>query len=224
MTPTYDEQLHPLSRRIFHWIMALSMLIMIGSGWRIYNASPIFGFTFPEWITLGGDPELSLVRHGDPGVASAIAWHFAAMWLLAASYLLFVLWGFVTGHFRRDYLPVGPRSFMTDLVAAARFRLVHRLGEYNAVQKAAYLGVLAGIAVMILSGLAIWKPVQTWPLEVLFGGFQGARIVHFLVMTGIVLFLIVHIALTLLVPRTLLAMVVGRATEPRHDPVLEDAR
>jgi thiosulfate reductase cytochrome b subunit len=224
MTLIYDEQLHPLSRRIFHWIMALSTLVMIGSGWRIYNASPIFGFTFPEWITLGGDPDLSLARHGDPGVASAIAWHFAAMWLLAASYLLFVLWGFVTGHFRRDYLPVGPRSFTTDLVAAVRFRLVHRLGEYNAVQKAAYLGVLAGVAVMILSGLAIWKPVQTWPLELLFGGFEGARIVHFLVMTGIVLFLIVHIALTLLVPRTLLAMVVGRATEPRHDPVLEDAR
>ena len=80
MTPIYDEQRHPLSRRILHWVMALSILIMIGSGWRIYNASPIFAFlTFPEWATLGGDGEASLARHGDPGVATAIAWHFAAM-------------------------------------------------------------------------------------------------------------------------------------------------
>ena len=125
--------------------MALSILIMIGSGWRIYNASPIFDFlTFPEWVTLGGDVEASLARHGDPGVATAIAWHFAAMWLLAVSYLLFLMWGALSGHFRRDFLPVGPRSVVRDMIAALRFRLEHRLGEYNAVQKAAYWGALAG--------------------------------------------------------------------------------
>jgi thiosulfate reductase cytochrome b subunit len=77
---------------------------------------------------------------------------------------------------------------------------------------------------MILSGTAIWKPVQSYPLELLFGGFQGARLVHFLMMAGIVLFLIVHVVLTLLVPRTLLAMVVGRATAPGHAAAPEDAR
>ena len=224
MTQLYDEQKHPLTRRIFHWVMALSILAMIGSGWRIYNASPIFPFTFPEWITLGGDVQTSLARHGDPGVASAIAWHFAAMWTLVVSYLLFVLAGIVTGHFRRDFLPVGPVSIMRDFVSAATFRLEHRLGEYNAVQKAAYLGVLTLVAIMILSGIAIWKPVQTYPLELLFGGFQGARLVHFIVMVGIVLFILVHVGLTLIVPRTLLAMVVGRATEPRHIVTVEDAR
>ena len=123
-------------------------------------------------------------------------------------------------------LPAGRSALpsMRDMVAALRFRLEHRLGEYNAVQKAAYWGVLAAVAVMILSGIAIWKPVQTYPLELLFGGFQGARVVHFLVMAGIVLFLVVHVALTLLVPRTLLAMVVGRATELRHAVTSEDAR
>jgi thiosulfate reductase cytochrome b subunit len=224
MTPVRDEQFHPLSRRILHWVMALSILIMIGSGWRIYNASPIFGFRFPEWITLGGDVQASLARHGDPGVASAIAWHFAAMWTLAIAYILFLLWGIVSGHFRRDFLPVTPRSILRDMIAALRFRLEHRLGQYNAVQKMAYWGVLAAVAVMILSGTAIWKPVQSYPLELLFGGFQGARIVHFLVMAGIVFFLLVHVALTLLVPRTLLAMVVGRATELRHSVASEDAR
>lgn len=224
MTQLYDEQKHPLTRRIFHWVLALSILAMIGSGWRIYNASPIFPFTFPEWITLGGDVQTSLARHGDPGVASAIAWHFAAMWTLVVSYLLFLLAGFVTGHFRRDFLPVGPVSIMRDFVAAATLRLGHRLGEYNAVQKATYLGVLTLVAVMILSGIAIWKPVQTYPLELPFGGFQGARLVHFIVMVGIVLFILVHVGLTLIVPRTLLAMVVGRATEPRHIVTSEDAR
>ena len=224
MTPIRDEQIHPLSRRILHWVMALSILVMIGSGWRIYNASPIFDFTFPEWITLGGDVDASLARHGDPGVASAIAWHFAAMWTLAIAYILFLLWGIVSGHFRRDFLPVGPRSVMRDMMAALRFRLEHRLGEYNAVQKLAYWAVLAAVAVMLLSGIAIWKPVQTYPLELLFGGFQGARIVHFLVMAGIVFFLLIHVGLTLLVPRTLLAMVAGRATELRQPVIPEDAR
>jgi thiosulfate reductase cytochrome b subunit len=212
--PALEVQKHGIVVRIAHWLMALSILIMIGSGWRIYNASPILPFRFPEWITLGGDVDTALARHNDPGVASAIAWHFAGMWVLFCGYLLFVLWGALSGHFWRDYLPVTPRSFWHDFVAAARFRLPHHLGEYNAVQKVFYWGVLLVVTVMIVSGIAIWKPVQTWPLEVLFGGFQGARIIHFLAMIGIVLFLVVHVALVVLVPRTLLAMVLGRATAP----------
>jgi thiosulfate reductase cytochrome b subunit len=214
--PGLEVQQHGIVVRIAHWLMALSILIMIGSGWRIYNASPILPFRFPVWLTLGGDVDTALARHNDPGVASAIAWHFAGMWVLVGSYLLFVLWGALSGHFWRDFLPVTPRSFWRDFVAAARFRLPHRLGEYNAVQKVFYWGVLLAVTVMIVSGIAIWKPVQTYPLEVLFGGFQGARLVHFLAMIGIVLFLVVHVALVVLVPRTLLAMVLGKATAPAH--------
>ena len=224
MTPIRDEQLHPLSRRILHWVMALSILIMIGSGWRIYNASPIFAFlTFPEWATLGGDGEASLARHGDPGVATAIAWHFAAMWTLFVAYVLFVVWGIDEQDRPGFLMSLGPTAVVRDMIAALRFRLEHRLGQYNAVQKAAYWGALVAVAVMILSGIAIWKPVQTYPLELLFGGFQGARVMHVLVMAGIVLFLVVHVTLTLLVPRTLLAMVVGRPTELRHTVTSEHA-
>jgi thiosulfate reductase cytochrome b subunit len=203
-------QKHALVVRVAHWLQALAILIMIGSGWRIYNASPIFPFRFPIWATLGGDVQTSLAWHGDPGVATAIAWHFAGMWLLLAGFLLFVLWGLFSGHFRRDFLPLSPRSFWRDFTAALRFRLAHRLGEYNAVQKLFYWCVIAGILVMIASGLAIWKPVQTYPLELLFGGFQGARLVHFLVMSGIVLFLAAHLTLVALVPSTLVAMIFGR--------------
>ena len=212
--PERDVQQHALPLRIAHWLMALSILIMLGSGWRIYNASPILPFTFPEAITLGGDVALSLARHNDPGVATAIAWHFAAMWLLVASFALYVGWGILSGHFKRDFLPVGPRVFWHDFIAAARFRLQHRLGSYNGVQKLFYWCVLLAVTAMILSGLAIWKPVQLYPLELLFGGFQGARLVHFLFMAALTLFLLVHITLVVLVPKTFVAMVLGRASAP----------
>nr|WP_294523352.1 cytochrome b/b6 domain-containing protein [uncultured Rhodopila sp.] len=127
-----------------------------------------------------------------------------------------VLWNTITGHFRRDFLPIGPRLFWRDFVAAATFRLQHRLGEYNVVQRVAYWGALGSVAMMLLSGIAIWKPVQTYPLEVLFGGFQGARIVHFVFMTAIVLFIAIHVALVILVPKTFVAMTLGRATAVPH--------
>jgi thiosulfate reductase cytochrome b subunit len=214
--PGLEMQTHPLVARLTHWLMALAVLVLIGSGWRIYNASPIFGFRFPDALTLGGDVEASLALHNDPGVASAIAWHFAAMWLLAASYLGFVAWNLLSGHFRRDFLPVGPVLFWRDLSAALRFRLAHRLGEYNAVQRVAYWGVLFAVAMMLLSGITIWKPVQSYPLEVLFGGFQGARLVHFIFMTAIALFIVIHVALVILVPKTFVAMTWGRATARPH--------
>lgn len=221
MTDPRDIQRHPIAVRLSHWLMALSVLILIGSGWRIYNADPIFDFNFPQWFTLGGDEALTLPRNNDPGVANALAWHFAGMWVLAGSYLLFLLWGIVSGHFRRDFLPVGPKSFLRDFIAAARFKLEHRLGQYNAVQKVFYWGVLALVALMLISGAAIWKPVQTYPLEVLFGGFQGARIVHFLGMAGIAAFVAVHVALVVLVPKTFVAMVLGKASTPAPTPHAE---
>jgi thiosulfate reductase cytochrome b subunit len=219
--PELEVQSHSIVVRLAHWLMALAILVLIGSGWRIYNSSPIFDFTFPEAYTLGGDVGAALARHNDPGVATAIAWHFAAMWILLVSYLTFVLWGAVSGHFRRDFLPVYPRQVWRDFIAALRFRLPHQLGHYNAVQKLLYWAVLLGVVLMIASGLAIWKPVQTWPLEVLFGGFQGARTVHFLVMAGIVLFLVIHLALVILVPKTLIAMIAGRATARPHPTAME---
>ena len=207
-----EVQTHPLVARITHWSMVVAIIILIGSGWRIYNASPIFDFTFPEWATFGGDIEQALALHNDPGVASAIAWHFAAMWLLAISYFGFMIWNAVTGHFWRDFLPIGPASFMRDFIAAATFKLQHRLGEYNVVQRVAYWGALFAVAMMLLSGVAIWKPVQTYPLETFFGGFQGARIVHFLFMAAICAFIVIHVALVILVPKTFVAMTLGKAT------------
>jgi thiosulfate reductase cytochrome b subunit len=194
---------HPAIIRLTHWVNAAAMIVMVMSGWQIYNASPIFDFKFPAWMTLGG------------WLAGAIAWHFAAMWVLAVNLLVYLVYGVVSGHFRRDLVPITPAGVWRDLKAALAFRLPHALGRYNAVQKLLYAGVIALIILAVLSGLAIWKPVQLQELTWLMGGFDTARIVHFLAMAGIVGFFIVHIMLVIIVPRTLSAMITGGALEER---------
>jgi thiosulfate reductase cytochrome b subunit len=216
--PARTAPLHPLSRRIMHWVNALAILVMIGSGWRIYDYYPALSidFGFPYYLTLGGDLSLSEALNNEDGLANALAWHFGAMWVLVLNLLAYLVVGFASGHFRRDFLPITPRSFLRDFVAALTFRLRHRLGEYNAVQKLLYWGVLGAIVVTILSGLSIWKPAQLKELTWLFGGYEFARVVHFFGMAAIVGFLIVHIALTILVPKTLVAMLLGRASDGGH--------
>ena len=203
--------LHPFVVRITHWLNAVAILVMIGSGWRIYNQEPLFGFTFPVWMTLGGQPEISQHWHNEEGLAGALQWHFAAMWLLFVSLVGYLVYGLISGHFRRSLLPVRPQEVMRDLLAASRGRLAHNVGERNAVQKAMYIGVLGVIALVVLSGLSIWKPVQFQELTAVFGGYDVARYVHFFSMAAIVLFLAVHLSLTLLVPKVLPPMITGRA-------------
>jgi len=191
--------IHPRWVRICHWINALVILVMIGSGWQIYNASPLFGFVFPREIALGN------------WLAGALLWHFAAMWVLVINGVIYVTLGIVTGRFRRKLYPIRPSEVVADLKAAATFKLSHDdLSHYNAVQKLLYTGVILAGVVIVLSGLSIWKPVQFQELTALFGGYDAARYVHFLAMAAIVGFLIVHIALALIVPKSLRAMITGR--------------
>jgi thiosulfate reductase cytochrome b subunit len=196
---TAPSVIHPLYVRITHWINAVAMLVMIGSGWQIYNASPLFWFTFPRSMTIGG------------WLAGALLWHFAAMWLLMLNGLVYVTLGFATGRFRRKLLPIRMGEVVRDLRAAMTGRLNHDdLGLYNAVQKALYAGVLlAGVAI-VASGLALWKPVQLRELATLFGGYEGTRLVHFFAMAAIVAFVVVHVVMAFLVPRSLRAMIKGR--------------
>jgi thiosulfate reductase cytochrome b subunit len=193
------HNVHSRYVRIAHWINALATLVMVGSGWQIYNASPLFGFTFPNAITLGG------------WLAGGLLWHFAAMWLLLINGAVYVAIGLVTGHFQQKFLPIRPAEVVRDLCAAITGRLSHAdLGRYNAVQKLIYTGVLLTGVVIIASGFALWKPVQLRELAALFGGYDGARLVHFFAMSAIVLFLLVHVAMALLVPKSLRAMIRGR--------------
>ena len=190
-------RVHPLVVRVTHWVNVLAMLIMLASGWRIYNASPLFEFKFPAWLTLGG------------WLAGALQWHFAAMWLLAVNGLVYLIYGIFSRHFSASFLPLTPRAVWHELKNALRGRISHELGVYNAVQRAAYLGVICVIVVLVLSGLAIWKPVQFQELAALMGGYEGARLVHFFAMALAVLFVLVHVAMVMLVPRTFLPMLTG---------------
>lgn len=190
--------IHPLAVRATHWINVFAMACMLMSGWAIYNASPLFGFRFPAWATVGG------------WLGGSLAWHFAAMWLLVANGLLYVAYGVASGHFRRHLLPVHPAAVMHDLKLAVRLKLPHETGSYNAVQRMSYVGVLSLGLLVVASGLSIWKPVQFEGLVALFGGFDFARYVHFVAMAGIAAFVIVHLMLVMIVPKTLLPMFTGR--------------
>jgi thiosulfate reductase cytochrome b subunit len=191
--------IHPLWVRLTHWVNAIAMLLMIGSGWEIYNASPLFPFVFPHAITLGG------------WLAGALLWHFAAMWLLAVNGLVYVVLGIVSGRFRRKLIPIRTGEVLADAKAALTGTLAHDdLAVYNAVQKLLYLGIILVGVVIVLSGLAIWKPVQLQELTALFGGYDAARYVHFFAMAAIVGFLVVHIVMSFLVPKSLRAMIIGR--------------
>jgi thiosulfate reductase cytochrome b subunit len=192
--------LQPLWLRITHWLNALAIVVMVTSGWQIYNASPIFKpFTFPSSITLGG------------WLGGALQWHFAAMWLLVANFIVYAVMNVVTGRFRRRMFPLSIRSVVNDALAAVRGKLGHDdLTHYNAVQKLAYLAVIVDIVVIILSGLVVWKSVQFPFLRTLMGGYDNARVVHFFGMSFLVAFVVLHVVMVALVPRSLVLMIRGR--------------
>lgn len=191
--------IQPAWVRIVHWINAVAMILMIMSGWQIYNASPLFNFTFSRSITLGG------------WLGGALMWHFAAMWLLMVNGLVYVTLGLVTGRFRKKLLPITVDGVVGDTKAALTGKLSHAdLSVYNSVQRLLYLGIIVVGVLIVLSGLAIWKPVQLQWLTALFGGYEAGRYVHFFCMAAIVGFLVIHVVLALLVPKSLRAMIIGR--------------
>jgi thiosulfate reductase cytochrome b subunit len=197
-------KVHPFVVRVTHWINVLAVLLMITSGWQIYNASPLFPFIFPDAVTLGG------------WLAGALQWHFAAMWLLVLNGLVYVVYGLVSGHFRRKLLPLSPREVLHDVRDALCGKLAHDdLSVYNAAQRAAYLALIFFLAVLVLSGLAIWKPVQLYWLAALMGDYEGARLMHFFAMAAVVFIVVVHVIMVLLVPRTFPTMISGRARRAR---------
>ncbi len=193
------KAIQPAWVRTMHWINAVAIILMIMSGWQIYNASPLFNFTFSRSITLGG------------WLAGALLWHFAAMWLLMVNGLAYLILGFATGRFKRKLLPITPGGVIADTRAALTGKLSHDdLSKYNQVQKLLYAGIIVVGVLIVLSGLSIWKPVQLQWLTALFGGYDVARYVHFICMSAICAFLVIHVALAVLVPKSLRAMIIGR--------------
>jgi thiosulfate reductase cytochrome b subunit len=197
--PQRLRRMHPLAVRIMHWTNAFAMVIMIGSGWKIYNDEVLFGWLhFPEAITIGGEAQ------------GALQWHFLGMWIFTLNLICYIVYGLVSGRFWRKLLPIWPSQVIGDIRAALRFKLSHDdITKYNAVQRVLYVGIILVLIVQVISGLAIWKPVQFQELTALFYDFQGARLAHFICMALIVGFLLVHVLLALAVPKTLAAMISG---------------
>jgi len=195
-----SQTIQPIWVRLTHWLNALAVVLMLMSGWRIYDASPVIkGFVIPTGITLGG------------WLGGALQWHFAAMWLLFFNGLFYLGMNISTGRIRTKFFPLSPLAILHDLGEALKGHLSHAdSSKYNAVQKFAYLFAMLDITVLILSGLAIWKSVQFYILRDLFGGYDFARIVHFSAMSLIAIFIVVHLVMVTLVPRSLLTMIRGR--------------
>ncbi len=203
-----QQQLHPLAVRIMHWVNAAAMIVLIMSGWAIYNDEVILGWMhFPAWITAGSGPE------------GALQWHFLAMWILAANGIAYLVYGFRTGRFRRKLLPIRIPEIVAEMRKALALQLAHDdITRYNAVQRVLYIGVIGVVILQVISGLVIWKPVQFSELAFLFYDFQTARLAHFLGMVAIVGFLAVHVTLALIVPKTLVAMITGGPRVPQAAP------
>ena len=193
------RRLHPLAIRVMHWINAIVMLVMITSGWGIYDDDVVIrGLHFSGFLRLGD------------WAAWSLNWHFAGMWFFVLNGLAYLIYGFASGRLRERMLPIRPAELVQTVVDTVHFKIAHEdIAVYNAVQKLLYIVViLAGIS-QVVTGLAIWKPIQFSGLVSLLGDFQSARIIHFAGMTVIVGFLLVHVLLSLLVPRTLWAMLTG---------------
>ena len=199
--PTPDRTpIHPVWMRITHWLNALAVLVLVTSGWRIYDAAPFFPFEIPKSLTLGG------------WLGGALQWHFAAMWLLAANGLVYLALNIASRRLFRKFFPLSVRGIWHDALAALRGRLSHAdPRHYNSVQRAAYLFVMLDIVLLVLSGLVLWKSVQFAVLRDLLGGYEFARRIHFFAMAALVGFVAVHLVMVALVPRTLLTMLSGRA-------------
>ena len=191
--------IHPAWLRLTHWLNAVAVVLLAASGWRIYNAAPFFPFELPRALTLGG------------WLGGALQWHFAAMWLLVANGALYLLINIASGRLRRQFFPLSPGALLRDMSAALRGKLAHAdPRHYNMVQRAAYLFVMLDCVLLVLSGLVLWKSVQFPLLRELLGGYESARRVHFFAMAALVGFVVVHLVMVALVPRTLLAMLRGR--------------
>ena len=194
--------IHPLWMRVSHWLNAFAVLVLVASGWRVYNAAPFFDFTFPAQLTLGG------------WLGGALQWHFAAMWLLVANGVVYLGMNLLTGRIFKRFFPLSPRAVLHDALAALRGRLSHAdPRQYNAVQRLAYLFVMVDLVVIVLSGLVLWKSVQFHHLRELLGGYDLARRIHFFGMALLVAFIVVHLVMVALVPRSLLAMLSRRGGE-----------
>jgi thiosulfate reductase cytochrome b subunit len=227
---------HRWPTRLWHWLNAITLAVMLMSGLMIFNAHPRLywghyganpdpawldlekvngGIPFPGWITLPSSYSL----------ADARLWHLAFAWALVLGLLGYLIWSLTSGHLRRNLAPklgeLTPAHLWHDIRQHARLRFPTGLAarSYNVLQKLAYGAVLAVLLPgIVLTGLAMSPAIDAaWPWLVdLLGGRQSARSLHFLCAGALVLFFVVHIAMVLLAGpvNEVRAMLTGRYRLP----------
>jgi thiosulfate reductase cytochrome b subunit len=196
-----NKIIHPLFVRITHWINAFAAIAMLASGFRIYNASPLYNFTFPADLTLGG------------WLAGALAWHFAVMWILVINGLAYLIYGIFSGHFIRKIVNIGAMAAYRNVRVQLKYLLLHGTGEYNLIQRILYIAVIWDVVVLFFSGVAMWKPVQFAGLTAFLGGYEQARHIHFFGMVILAIFTFGHVILAFAIKGTLKSMFTGRLTK-----------
>ena len=205
---------HRLPTRLWHWLNALTVFVMLMSGLMIFNAHPHlywgqFGANFDHpWLTFKGRPIPGWATIPSTyNLAAARRWHLAFAWLLVVPLILFLATSFLNRHAQRDLAPkpdeVRPSHIWHDIQEHARLRFPtgDAALRYNILQKLSYVGVIfLLLPLMILTGLAMSPAMDAaWPwLIALFGGRQSARSVHFICAMAILAFIIVHLTMVLL--------------------------
>jgi thiosulfate reductase cytochrome b subunit len=204
-----SSRVHPLIVRVTHWVNVVALYIMIASGLRIYDASPIFGdYRFPEWMTIGG------------WLAGARQWHFFAMWIFAINGTAWLVYNILSRHGRKTTL-FRP-SDAPDVLPMIEYYLGRRKehpksGKYNALQKLAYTSVIFIALLAVLSGIAIYLPVQMQIVTDIFGGYDSARVWHFAAMAGLLLFIPGHLLMVTIAGwPNFVSMIAGRI-DSEHD-------
>jgi thiosulfate reductase cytochrome b subunit len=204
----------PMLVRVTHWAHAILFALMAGSGLQILVAYPVLG---PHgepygWYPLQGARPPAVLTIGG-WLAGARHWHFAFAWLFVANALVYLAWLFGSGAFReRLFFPRrDARNALETVLHDLRLRKAAPapVGLYNGMQRLAYTGVLAIAPLLVLSGLAMYKPVQLPRLTALMGGYDAARAIHLLVLAALALFLVVHVVQAVLHPRTIVEMTAG---------------
>jgi Ni/Fe-hydrogenase b-type cytochrome subunit len=227
---------HRWPTRLWHWLNALTVFVMLMSGLMIFNAHPRLYWgeygANPDraWLSIAG----SRAAPAFPGwatipstydLAGARSWHFLFAWLLVIPGLLFLAASLLNRHFRRDLAPrkeeLAPRHIWRDIRnhARLRFPVGEEARDYNILQKLSYLGVIfLLLPLMVLTGLAMSPGMDAaWPwLPDLFGGRQSARSIHFIVAMLILAFILVHLAMVLLAGpiNEIRSMITGRYRLP----------
>jgi thiosulfate reductase cytochrome b subunit len=211
MSPSRRQQPWPI--RLTHWIAVPTIVAMAGSGMQIWVAYPYLG---PRGATYGWFPLQGFVvprwlRLGD-WLAGARHVHFAFMWILVANGLVYLAYFFVSGEWRRRLFEPrrDARNALETALGYLRIRpMPTQAGLYNGLQRAAYTSAIALVAIQVLTGIAMWKPVQLRLLAALFGGYDGARAMHFLALLALVPLVVAHLVMVATHHRAFVSMLTG---------------